>query len=522
MTPPGIESLSPLFQDQDRATWLRAMAQRAQNRLEEMSEGDLQRHLEETLYFERLRLERAKSETTDIQRADALSKALVRGIRADQMDASLAMVAAWTDEIHGKFSPRVYRMATRVGPKALTALLTARPSRLRGPKLDISRRLVVRGQVAHVRDLIREGTVILAPTHVSNLDSPLIGLSLFLSDLPPFVYGAGLNLFSNPLLGWWLRRLGAYTVDRTKRAPLYKDTLKDYSLHCLTHGFHSLFFPGGTRSRSGALETNLRKGLLGTGITALQYNLQNHPRPNPIYIVPMTLSFQLVLEAPTLIDDHLAEAGKQRYIIDDDEFSQPSEVAGFARRIFELDSSVVVHFGQPLDCFGFPVSPDPAERKQQRAHRKGFITDPHGKIQRDTQRDRMYTNELAKAIVGEYPKGVTVMSTHLAAWAAWRQLCQRFSYDDPFRLVRTAPGQRRIARSKLLAEIDNGVERVRRLNLHHTLAASSESILEEALDRFNRYHKTRALRALGSDICVEDPRLCLYYRNRLLQLDGVG
>ena len=82
--------------------------------------------------------------------------------------------------------------------------------------------MVIRGHVAHVRDLVREGTVILAPTHVSNLDSPLLGLSLYLSQMPPFVYGAGLNLFSNPLLGWWLRRLGAYTVDRTKKARCIK------------------------------------------------------------------------------------------------------------------------------------------------------------------------------------------------------------------------------------------------------------------------------------------------------------
>ena len=269
------------------------------------------------------------------------------------------MVGAWVDEIHGRFSPRVYRMATRIAPKALTALLASNPSRLQVPNLDISRRLVVRGHTAHVRDLVREGTVILAPTHVSNLDSPLLGLSLFMSDLPPFVYGAGLNLFSNPVLGWWLRRLGAYTVDRTKKAPLYKETLKDYSLHCLTNGYHSLFFPGGTRARSGAVESELRKGLLGTGITAWQHNVQHQPKPRPVYVVPVTLTFQLVLEASTLINDHLSEAGKQRYIIDDDEFSQPSEVASFTRRIMELDSSVVIHYGEPLDCLGFKVSPDP-------------------------------------------------------------------------------------------------------------------------------------------------------------------
>ena len=42
-----------------------------------------------------------------------------------------------------------------------------------------------------------------------------------------------------------------------------------------------------------------------------------------MFIVPATLSFQLVLEAETLIDDFLKEVGKSRYIITDDEFASP-------------------------------------------------------------------------------------------------------------------------------------------------------------------------------------------------------
>ena len=340
-----------------------------------------------------------------------------------------------------------------------------------------------------------------------------------MSDLPPFVYGAGLNLFSNPVLGWWLRRLGAYTVDRTKKAPLYKETLKDYSLHCLTNGYHSLFFPGGTRARSGAVETQLRKGLLGTGITAWQHNVQHQAKPRPIFVVPVTLTFQLVLEASTLISDHLSEAGKQRYIIDDDEFSQPSEVASFTRRIMELDSSVVVHYGEPLDCFGFKVSPDPAERKQQIERRLRFFTDPNGNVEHDPQRDRIYTERLAQSLIKAYPRGTTVMSTHLAAWAAWTALCDRFKHTDPFRLVRTAPGQRRLQRSDVLQRIGRCMSLVSEQGLHHTLPATPEKVVKEAIDRFGRYHKTRALGESGSDILVEDPRLCLYYKNRLDSLN---
>ena len=111
------------------------------------------------------------------------------------------------------------------------------------------------------------------------------------------------------------------------------------------------------------------------------------------------------------------------------------------------------------------------------------------------------------------------MSTHLATWAAWNLLCDRFRTDDAFRIVRSAPGQRRFPRSKVHQQIALGLETAVKQGLHLALPSTPEGILEEALDRFGRYHKTRALDAVGSEICVADPRLCLFYRNRLLCLN---
>ena len=111
------------------------------------------------------------------------------------------------------------------------------------------------------------------------------------------------------------------------------------------------------------------------------------------------------------------------------------------------------------------------------------------------------------------------MSTHLAAWASWGALCDRFKHDDPFRLVRTAPGQRRLQRSDVLQRIGHCMKRINELGQHHTLPSTPELVVKEAMDRFSRYHKTRALGESGSDIIVEDPRLCLYYKNRLDSLN---
>src|SRR6185436_18130912 len=82
-------------------------------------------------------------------------------------------------------------------------------------------------------------------------------------------------------------------------------------------------------------------------------------KPTPrMFIVPATISYELVLEAETLIDDFLKEVGKSRYIITDDEFSKPKRVFDFVRQLFSLDSKIFFTIGRGMDPFGNPVDDD--------------------------------------------------------------------------------------------------------------------------------------------------------------------
>ncbi|MFO0006916.1 MAG: 1-acyl-sn-glycerol-3-phosphate acyltransferase, partial [bacterium] len=109
----------------------------------------------------------------------------------------------------------------------LTRLLTAAsPTDLLTGRFDPASRIRVQGEVELLARLGAKHTLVLAPTHLSNLDSPLLGYALYAAGLPPVIYGAGLNLFSNPAMAFFMRRLGAYTVDRRKKHELYKDVLK--------------------------------------------------------------------------------------------------------------------------------------------------------------------------------------------------------------------------------------------------------------------------------------------------------
>jgi len=271
------------------------------------------------------------------------------------------------------------------------------------------------------------------------------------------------------------------------------------------------------------LEDRLKKGLLGTTFQAWQENLEaGDPRPD-VYIVPCTLSYQLVLEAPTLINDHLAEAGRGRYIIEDDEFSKPAVVASFLSRVLNLDASTVVRFGAPLDLFGAPVPRSLNDRKAASERRKRYVCSRSGAVEWDEQRDNLYTSQLASRIVEAYKVTTTVLTTHLACHVAWNMLAEQQGTTDPFRLVRTDVAGRHLLRSAYLKRLERALDAVKRGAQqglwHHDLPATALAVLEIALDRFGRFHKSKALADHGGDLIIEDPRLCLYYQNRLSSID---
>lgn len=148
------------------------------------------------------------------------------------------------------------------------------------------------------------------PTHFSNLDSILVGYAMDeMLGLPSFSYGAGLNLYNSGIAAYFMNRLGAYRVDRRKKNPIYLETLKAMSKLSIQRGVNSLFFPGGTRSRSGSLEKKLKMGLIGTAVEA-QRALCQEGKKEKIFIVPLVMSYHFVLEAKYLIEQHLLITGK--------------------------------------------------------------------------------------------------------------------------------------------------------------------------------------------------------------------
>ena len=248
----------------------------------------------------------------------------------------------------------------------------------------------IEGEVATLKALARRGTVVLVPTHSSNLDSLLLGFSIFRMGLPPFAYGAGLNLFSNPLTGFFMNHLGAYTVDRDKTDPLYRETLKEFTVTLLELGQHNLFFPGGTRSRSGALEAHLKKGLLGTGSprSDATWNAVARSRASSSFL---HATYPLVLEAQSLVDRLPREIGKSRYMPPVDEFDRVRRWVDFLSGLLRMDLRVQLVVGKPLDPFGNDVDADGRRTTRGAAGRPEPLPSGDGAVVEDAARDAEYT-----------------------------------------------------------------------------------------------------------------------------------
>ena len=467
-------------------------------------------------------------------------KRLWRGLghmTGPQLTSELArLVADYAQDVAGGFSKVVYHVASGAIPPALALLLN--PERLGSlgehllspDKLValLNERLRIEGPLAELRALAQRATLVCVPTHLSNLDSPVMGYSLQVAGLPPTTYGAGKNLFSNPLLGFFMRNCGAYRVDRRIRHELYKDVLKTYSQVILERGYHSMFFPGGTRSRSGRVESHLKLGLLGTTLTATierlrrEAGLSSGPKVRPIYLCPVTINCQLVLEAETLIADYLKETGKARFIIDDDESTQWRRVAQFVRSTMTHAGAIMIRFGRPLDVLGNPV-----DDKGRSLAPDGRPVDlgryfwVNGRPQPLPQRDAEYMNETGEAISRAYRHETVLMSTHMLAHVVWRRVCRALPGLDVYRRLRQ-PLELTLPEAEVLADLERlqALLRARGHLLGPYASTTPKQILAAALAAFGSYHTAPAVERVAGkgDLMPGDRQLLFYYQNRVESL----
>ncbi len=451
------------------------------------------------------------------RRIDRMSDAQ---LRAALREAARRMA----EDVAGYFDPRVYELARHVAPRLIAAVMepSSLPSGLADAQRALDALLEVQGEVATLRALHRRGTLVFVPTHSSNLDSIVLGQALERCGLPPVVYGAGKNLFTNPLLSFFMHNLGAYRVDRRIRARLYKDVLKTYAAVMVERGYHSLFFPGGTRARSGMIERHLKLGLLGACVEAYARRVVAGAEA-PVWFVPTTINYALVLEAESLAEDWLQRAGQSRFILPHDEFSQVERWVAFFRKLVGLRSACVIRFGRPLDPFGNPVDAEGRSLAPDgHAVEPGGYVRFRGAARLSPRRDRAYTRALGGLLAEAYRRETVLMGTNLVAHVLFRRLVAETPAMDLFARVRLR-GEVSMAREELLTEVGElrdrllALQRDGEVHLGPAIAeAEPAAIADRALRMWNGYHRRMAVHDLGGQVRIEDPMLLAYYQNRVI------
>lgn len=528
-----------------RKAFINMVAEESKEKILEVT-GDsvelLREELETTLYRERLRIKQNPwlidpddesafwSQVKSSLVAISSDLSLSQDQKKDKYEAILEDITLrYTEEIASNFKHSHYKVTRRVVKFGFARLLNT--ARGKGIKSLFSRRyslqdkIQIIGETDQLRDLASKGTIVMTPTHFSNLDSILIGWTINTLGLPPFIYGAGLNLFNIEIFAYFMNALGAYKVDRRKKNHPYLETLKTYSSEAIQFGCHSLFFPGGTRSRSGRLEKSLKLGLLSTAIEAQRANYQKgmDDISGKVFIVPATINYHFVLEAPSLIKEYLNQTGQERYYEESDEFSNSYKISKFLFKFFTKGSDISVSIGKAMDIMGNYVD---AEGNSLDKH--GRIIDckdyflSGGKITVDKQRENEYTHKLGKRIVEEFHKINRVFSSHLVAFTAFQMIKRENDKLNLFDLLRLPEDDISIPYEAFKAECQRVLARIfelaekEKLCLAPHLRKDLDEIIAHGLSNVGMYHAKRPLIRNGSgEIVTEDLNLLYFYHNRL-------
>lgn len=503
----------------------------------------LKEELETTLYRERLRVRQnpwAVDPDDDVDFWRSVKSRLVH-LSADSsvkkkekeqayLEILDEITMRYAEEIASNFIHTHYKVTRRIVTFGFSRLLNA--ARVKGfrsifsTQYKLQDKIQIVGQTDQIRELAKKGTIVMVPTHFSNLDSILIGWVISVLGLPPFIYGAGLNLFNISIFAYFMNALGAYKVDRRKKNLIYLETLKTYSSQAIQAGVHSLFFPGGTRARNGAIEKKLKLGLLSTAVEAQRANYQNQDKDEvgKVFIVPVTINYHFVLEAPSLIKEYLTITGQERYYNETDEFSTSYKISKFLVKFFTKGSDISVSIGSALDVMGNYVDKDGNSMDHDGRiieTRDYFMS--NGKVTVDEQREEQYTYHLGNRIVEEFHKINRVFSSHLVAFTAFQMIKRDNRKLDLYNLLRlpeediVIPYEDFKANCKMVLNRIYDLKAERKLQTAPHLNDGLDHIIQHGLDNVGMYHAKRPLIKNGDgDIITMDLSVLYYYHNRLV------
>ena len=522
----------------NRKSFSKKIVKEAYNKILKRSQGRLREELEMTIHREKVRV-KVNPWKVDPPDESVFWKKLQQkltniGIDDQNNDEEKArilksIIQKYVKEISGKFRKKHYQFAVSFVTFGFARLLNV--TRVKGllslfsKQLDLDDKIHVVGETEGIRALAQKGTLVMVPTHFSNLDSILIGWVIQYLGLPAFTYGAGLNLFNIKILAYFMNSLGTYKVDRRKKNSLYLETLKIYSKLNIKEGCHSLFFPGGTRSRSGQIETQLKTGLLSTTIRAqreMYQEAKEGEKVKKVFIIPVVINYNFTLEAPSLIQEHLRKTGKERYYREADEFSTSYKIFSFLFKFFTKGSNISVNIGKGMDILGNYVNNEGRsydKNNNEISTRDYFLK--KNQITLDKQREHEYSRVLANRIVEEYYKYNRVFASHIVAFVAFKMLEKRNPKLDLYDILRLSDEDLELDYKSFIdifIKIKNHLEEIHRngkVDLASHMKQKPKDCVLNGIKNLGLYHSKRPLILKRNRLIIQDTNTLYYYHNRM-------
>lgn len=527
----------PFLKEVSAETLAQIQAYSAQNRI------PLDQVVAQAMFQERIRMRENPWKKVDPKDEakfwSKIKKRLVKNEQLEQNDAESAartqrmledISMRYVEEIGGHFKPSTYDFAKRFLPFFFSTLLNASAAKtfrtIIYHSVQLQERVHLRGETQLLRKLGTKGTIVLVPTHLSNIDSILVGWGLHALGMPAFIYGAGLNLYQNRLIGYFMRRLGAYTVDRRKKNQIYRAALNAYATQATERGVPHIFFPGGGRSRSGEIEQKLKLGLLGTAIEAQRRHFLHDTGGQKIFIVPLVMSYHFVFEAKSLIKQYLNRTGQENYFNLDRDSSDIYKIVQFAWATFRKSSDIVLAIGKPMDVFGNFV-----DENGQSIDESGYPVNiaeyfmSRGQVTEDPQRDREYNRILGRKISERYLIENHVFSSHLVAFIAFEILKGRRRELDLYGVLRLPDEDRQIELTEFGPVVERVLTHLRnmaaqgKVHLADHMNNTPDKIIEHGLKNLGIYHAKRPLKFTSKEknsLTSDNLDLLFYYHNRLV------
>ncbi|MEC7894967.1 MAG: 1-acyl-sn-glycerol-3-phosphate acyltransferase [Bacteroidota bacterium] len=481
-----------------------------------LKEKSIIEEIKNTLYREKLRISKIhwKADPADDKIFWSNIEKEITNINYDENISILEqkllskIINRYTKEITGNFKRTHYSFTRRLIIAFFARLLNT--ARLRNPfgNLDLDSKINIIGKIKKLRKLSKIGTIVMVPTHFTHLDSALIGWTISHLGLPAFMYGAGLVLYNMNLFSYFFNSLGAYKVDRRKKHLLYLETLKTYTQQAIINDCHNLFYPGGTRSRSGSIEEKLKLGLLKSALDA-QKELDN--KNKKIFIVPVTFNYQFILEAPALINQHISSSNPDKFYLDDLGYSNSFKIITFLIKFFSKSNRISVSFGQPMDIYGNSVN------------KKGSISKNNKVIfNNDYSKKAEILNTLSKKIVQEHKSGTQVFSSMLIAFLSFEIINNKYKRLELYNIFKLPNNDLEIEVIYFTKFYNKAIKVIQELASNNKIKLSDEinypidKQIKIGCENLGLYHPIRPVQLKNNIIKIKNIKMLYYYHNRLV------